>query len=184
MSHPFYEIDDFSELIPIREAWKTMRDEAMEHIDSFYPVEDERNESKNWFYMPLNPATDDISAQGSILIARICKWQDKFKKTREICDSIHNCGYIYSLLGPLGHIAPHREGRNYVTGILGLNLKDPCKIRAGKEIRDLKQGEFTIFDFREDHEVWNFSNKSRLVLLISIPNRYKKSGFLNYIKEK
>ena len=184
MNYPFYKIDDFPELIPIQESWEAIRDEAMEYIDSFYPIEDERNETGNWSFMPLKPATDDMDNHGDYLSDKVEEWKDKFGKTREICESIDNCGYSFSVLGPRGHIAPHSHGRNYVTAILGLDLEAPCKVRAAKKIEDFKQGEFTIFDFREEHEVWNFSNKNRLVMLLAIPNRHQKSGFLNYIKEK
>ena len=43
----FYEIEDFPELIPIRDTWKAIRDEAMEHINSFYMVGEDIPDDRN-----------------------------------------------------------------------------------------------------------------------------------------
>ena len=189
-SYPFYEIDNFPELIPLRDAWKEIRDEALEHIDSFYVVgetiPDDRNTTGQWKMMPVKPASDDLTLdnhQGGDIAEKMELWKDEFPKLREMCDAIDGNEYCLSLLGPGGHIAAHSHGRNRVSAILGLDVPRLCYLRVGTKVRSTVNGEFNIFAFREKHEAWNGSDKARLVLLISLPNRYNKSGILNYIKE-
>ena len=188
----FYEIEDFPELIPIRDTWKSIRDEAMEHINSFYmvgeDVPDDRNTKNKWRMMPVKPATDDLTyniESGGNMVERIEKWKDKFTILRNLCDAIPGCNeYCLSLLESGGHIGAHSHGRNNVSCILGLDVPKLCYLRVGKCVRITENGKFNIFPFREKHEAWNGSDKGRLVLLVTLPNRYEKSGFLNYIKEK
>ena len=52
----------------------------------------------------------------------------------------------------MGYIAPHSHGRNYVTAILGLDVTAPCKIRAGKRIKDFKEGEPPRFILWRPHK--------------------------------
>ena len=184
-----YTIEQFPELLPVQKAWKEIRDEAMKHIDSFYmvgaDVPDERNTKNKWKMMPVKPATDDINLdieQGGKLTEQIEEWQDEFPRLREICEAVPNCKeYCLSLLEPGGHIASHSHGRNNVSCILGLDVPDFCTLRVGSETAHYENGKFVIFNFREKHEAWNQSDKNRLVLLISLPNRHEQSGYLKYL---
>ena len=176
ISHPFYPLNKFPELYVLKDSWEIIRDEALEHIDSFYSIEDARNLTNNWHYMPLSPEPDDIEMFGDKLMNKVNKWSSKFTKTREICEGVDNVGYVFSLLGPKGHIKSHNHELNFVSAILGLDLKEPCLFRAGDQYVCIKEGQFTVFDYTVEHEAWNYSDKNRLVLLISLVNKYQKSA--------
>lgn len=72
----------------------------------------------------------------------------------------------FSRLAPGTHIKPH-EG--WVTtvyrGHLGLVVPDGCGLRVGSTTRTWAPGELLIFDDTVNHEAWNRSPSTRIVLL-------------------
>ena len=168
MSYPFYSLSLFPGLEELKKHWELIRDEALEHLDSFYPMKDDRNITGNWSYMPLKPEPDDQQILGEALMEKVRKHEDKFPQTRRLCESVNNEGYVFSLLGPRGHIGAHSHELEFVSAILGLKLREPCVFRVGSQNTRIREGEFTIFDYRVEHEAWNPSDEDRLVLLISL----------------
>lgn len=74
---------------------------------------------------------------------------------------------MFSILQPGAYIKPHRDYSNiYLTYHLGLIIPENCGIRVGGEERRWKEGEALIFDTSYEHEAWNNSNHSRLILLV------------------
>jgi len=49
---------------------------------------------------------------------------------------------------------------------LGLVVPTACGLRVGSETRSWRDGECLIFDDTIEHEAWNRSEKSRLILLL------------------
>lgn len=49
---------------------------------------------------------------------------------------------------------------------LGLVVPESCGLRVGKEVRSWVEGKCLIFDDTVEHEAWNHSNQSRVVLLL------------------
>tara|TARA_R100001530_G_scaffold110444_1_gene77759 strand:- start:170 stop:724 length:555 start_codon:yes stop_codon:yes gene_type:complete len=183
--YPFFTIDDFPELKPVQDSWKEIRDEVITYLDSFYKVEDERNTTGRWFNLPISPASDDMALdrrQGGNLDKKVDKWKDEFPRTRELCSNLTGVNeFVFSLLGPDGHIGSHSHGRNCVSAVLGLDVPDYCTLRVKDKTEHYENGKFVIFNFREKHEAWNQSDRDRLVLLISLPNRHEQSGYLRYL---
>lgn len=76
---------------------------------------------------------------------------------------------LYSLLRPGTHIAPH-HGLLNTRLICHLPLLAPegCALRVGSETRPWRFGEMLIFDDSIEHEAWNRSGDTRVVLLFEI----------------
>jgi beta-hydroxylase len=73
----------------------------------------------------------------------------------------------FSSLAPETHIAPHFGVSKAVLRChLGVIVPDECTIRVDKETRSYQEGKCLIFDDTFEHEVWNKSDKTRIVLLI------------------
>ena len=72
----------------------------------------------------------------------------------------------FSRLAPGAHIEPHV---GWVTTVyrahLGLVVPPDCALRVGDETRAWREGETLIFDDTTEHEAWNRSRESRIVLL-------------------
>ena len=87
----------------------------------------------------------------------------------------------FSSLAPGTHILPHEGYINTVLRChLGLIVPDGCSIRVGSETKTWEEGKCLIFDDTVEHEVWNHSNFSRIILLID----FKKSNFSNWLNSE
>jgi ornithine lipid ester-linked acyl 2-hydroxylase len=73
----------------------------------------------------------------------------------------------FSALAPGTHIAPHT---GYPDGVLrchlGLVIPSDCAIRVGDTTRTWQEGKCLIFDDTLEHEAWNKSDRTRVILLL------------------
>jgi aspartyl/asparaginyl beta-hydroxylase (cupin superfamily) len=76
---------------------------------------------------------------------------------------------LFSILKPGTRIAPHNGFLNTrLICHLPLIVPDNCAIRVGNETRTWKTGEMMIFDDSIEHEAWNESEETRVVLIFDI----------------
>ncbi len=76
---------------------------------------------------------------------------------------------MFSLLEPRTHIPAHRGMLNArLIGHLPLIVPPECAMRVGPETRAWQEGVLTIFDDSVEHEAWNNSDETRVVLLFDI----------------
>lgn len=77
---------------------------------------------------------------------------------------------MFSLLAPDTHIPAHYGMLNSrLIAHLPLIVPGGCAMRVGDETRAWTQGELAIFDDSVNHEAWNRSSETRVVLLFDIP---------------
>ncbi|MDF5721898.1 MAG: aspartyl/asparaginyl beta-hydroxylase domain-containing protein [Rhizonema sp. PD37] len=75
----------------------------------------------------------------------------------------------FSSLAPGTHIHPHfASDKSYLRCHLGLIVPDNCALRVGDQTKSWKEGKCFIFDDSFEHEAWNKSDKTRIVLLIDV----------------
>jgi Aspartyl/Asparaginyl beta-hydroxylase len=76
---------------------------------------------------------------------------------------------LWSLLKPGTHIQPH-HGLLNTRLICHIPLIAPgnCALRVGNEVREWRTGQALIFDDSFEHEAWNKSDQTRVVLLFEI----------------
>ncbi len=76
---------------------------------------------------------------------------------------------LFSLLRPGAHIPPH-NGLVNTRLICHLPVIDPgmCRLRVGNETRDWVEGKAWAFDDSIEHEAWNGSDKTRVILLFDV----------------
>ena len=73
----------------------------------------------------------------------------------------------FSSLAPGTYIGPHFGITKVVLRChLGVIVPDECAIRVDKETRSWQEGKCLIFDDTFEHEAWNKSDQTRIVLLI------------------
>ena len=73
---------------------------------------------------------------------------------------------FFSLLKPTTHIKPHFGVANIKVAFhLPLLVPDHCQIRVGRETRSWEAGKCLIFDDSFEHEAWNKSAETRIVLI-------------------
>lgn len=76
---------------------------------------------------------------------------------------------LFSLLKPGARIAPHTGFINTrLICHLPLIVPDNCALRVGNETRPWQAGKMLIFDDTIEHEAWNRSDQTRVVLIFDI----------------
>lgn len=79
---------------------------------------------------------------------------------------------FFSILAPGKHIPPHRGPYKGVMRYhLGLRVPEPrtqCRIRVGDEVRYWEEGKSLLFDDTHEHEVWNDTEGTRVVLFMDV----------------
>ena len=76
---------------------------------------------------------------------------------------------IYSLLQPGAHIPAHTgEVNTRLICHLPLVVPPDCALRVGNETRAVVEGRAWVFDDTIEHEAWNRSNQTRVILLFEV----------------
>lgn len=86
-------------------------------------------------------------------------------------DRIDGCtpSVLFSRLAPRTHIPPHHGMLNTrLICHLPLILPGDCALRVGNDVRPWKMGESLVFDDSVEHEAWNDSDETRVILLYEI----------------
>ncbi|MDX2220081.1 MAG: aspartyl/asparaginyl beta-hydroxylase domain-containing protein [Burkholderiales bacterium] len=76
---------------------------------------------------------------------------------------------LFSLLKPGAHIPSHCGLANIrLIGHLPVVTPSGCFLRVGNETREWTQGKAWLFDDSIEHEAWNRSNETRIILLFEV----------------
>ncbi|PZU07514.1 aspartyl/asparaginyl beta-hydroxylase domain-containing protein [Sphingomonas sp.] len=76
---------------------------------------------------------------------------------------------MFSVLRPHTHIPPHNGMLNTrLICHLPLIVPDGCRLRVGNHVRTVEAGRMMIFDDSIQHEAWNDSDETRIVLIFEI----------------
>lgn len=76
---------------------------------------------------------------------------------------------LFSVLKPGTRIAPHHGYLNSrLICHLPLVVPPGCFLRVGNETRELRKGRAWVFDDTIEHEAWNSSNETRVILIVDI----------------
>ncbi len=76
---------------------------------------------------------------------------------------------LFSLLQPGAHIPPHNGLVNTrLICHLPLIVPEQCTFRVGNELRDWRKGHAWLFDDTIEHEAWNRSAATRVILLLDV----------------
>ena len=79
---------------------------------------------------------------------------------------------MFSILSPHKHILPHcgpyKGVLRYHLGLIVPEDAENCRIRVGDDIRHWEPGKPLIFDDVFNHEVWNDTDETRVVLFVDV----------------
>ena len=79
---------------------------------------------------------------------------------------------MISILSPRKHILDHRGPYKgvlrYHLGLIVPSDAEACRIRVGEDIRHWQEGKSLIFDDTFNHEVWNDTDETRVVLFVDV----------------
>ena len=85
----------------------------------------------------------------------------------------HGPEVLYSVFTPGTHLLPHRGVTNTrLVSHLPLLVPEDCAINVGGELHHWQEGRVVVFDDTFEHEAWNRSKKTRVVMIYDIWNPY------------
>lgn len=83
----------------------------------------------------------------------------------------HGPETLYSVFTPGTHLLPHHGVTNTrLVAHLPLLVPPDCALRVGGEIHAWREGELVVFDDTYEHEAWNRSDRTRVVLIFDVWN--------------
>lgn len=85
----------------------------------------------------------------------------------------HGPEVLYSVFTPGTHLLPHRGVTNVrQVGHLPLMVPEDCLLNVGGEPHHWQEGRVVVFDDTYEHEAWNRSTKTRVVMIFDVWNPY------------
>jgi len=85
----------------------------------------------------------------------------------------HGPEVLYSVFSPGTHLLPHCGVTNTrVTSHLPLLIPEDCALRVGGEEHHWREGEVVVFDDTYEHEAWNHSSRTRVVMIFDMWNPF------------
>ncbi|WP_217705744.1 aspartyl/asparaginyl beta-hydroxylase domain-containing protein [Peristeroidobacter soli] len=83
----------------------------------------------------------------------------------------HGPEVLFSVFTAGTHLLPHRGVTNSrLVGHLPLLVPPDCALNVGGEVHEWREGRAVIFDDTYEHEAWNRSDRTRVVLIFDIWN--------------
>ena len=80
---------------------------------------------------------------------------------------------LYSVFTPGTHLLPHRGVTNTrLVAHLPLMVPEDCALNVGGEVHAWQEGRVVVFDDTYEHEAWNRSKKTRVVLIFDLWSPY------------
>jgi aspartate beta-hydroxylase len=85
----------------------------------------------------------------------------------------HGPEVLFSVFTPGTHLLPHRGVTNTrLVAHLPLMVPDDCALKVGGELHAWQEGRVVVFDDTYEHEAWNRSSKTRVVLIFDLWSPY------------
>jgi len=179
---PFYDRAPFPWLAELEAATDAIREEL-----AIVMREDQARFAPYIQYRPGDPVNQWTELNHSSAWSTFFLWRDGVRQhancarcpnTAALLERLplaHQRGYgptaMFSVLAPNTHIPPHTGSANTrLICHLPLILPEKCSFRVGNETRDWKMGEAWVFDDTIEHEAWNNSGQTRVILIFDVWN--------------
>ncbi len=171
-------------------AWFDLLESATEEIaaEAVAALASERSEFRPYVdfppgtpvdeWAPLNHSTDwsvyELWHDGTAIDAH----QARCPRTSEVLAKLPLCeipgyapGAYFSVMKPRTRLPPH-TGTTNTRSIVHLPLVVPegCALRVGSDTRAVRKGQAWAFDDSIEHEAWNDSDETRIILIFDIWN--------------
>jgi len=126
---------------------------------------------------PRHAGTNGWSLEGDVKAAESTPSLYRFRllvpahSTTKLEVREHGPEVLFSVFTPGTHLLPHRGVTNTrLVGHLPLMVPEDCALKVGGELHQWQEGQVVIFDDTYEHEAWNRSDKTRVVMIFDIWN--------------
>jgi len=167
----FFENDRFPWIAEVEANWRTIRAELEKVLEDREALPNFQDISKDQIEI-----TDDDDWKTFFLYGFGFKAKlgaEMCPQTAALMEQIPGMKTaMYSILSPRKHILDHRGPYKgvlrYHLGLIVPQEKEACRIRVGEDVRHWAEGESMIFDDTYNHEVWNDTDETRVVLFVDV----------------
>jgi beta-hydroxylase len=167
----FFPDERFSWVEEIERNWTTIREEAERLLEDRDSLANFQDISKDQIEITDDDRWKTFFLYGFGFEAKL--GVQMCPKTAELmCQVPGMTTAMFSILSPRKHILDHRGPYKgvlrYHLGLIVPEQAEQCRIRVGEDIRHWEQGRSLIFDDTFNHEVWNDTDETRVVLFVDV----------------
>jgi aspartyl/asparaginyl beta-hydroxylase (cupin superfamily) len=164
-SKTFYDNDDFEWIRPLESSFGIVKEELLSLLKS---ESKEFKQYKTEFANLLEGwNTFNFFIHGQ-RVEENCKRCPKTVALLESLPRFEKQHIMFSALNPHAHLPAHYGPMNGILRAhLPLIVPKGCRIRVGNDVRTWEEGKVLVFDDSYNHEVWNDSDQTRIVLFVN-----------------
>ena len=167
----FFDNDRFPWIAHVEGNWQTIRDELLTLLEDHDALPNFQEISKDQIEI-----TDDDRWKTFFLFGYGFKTRlgaELCPQTAALMEQIPGMTTaMFSILSPRKHILDHRGPYKgvlrYHLGLIVPEDAESCRIRVGEDFRHWREGESMVFDDTYNHEVWNDTDETRVVLFVDV----------------
>ncbi len=167
----FFELERFPWVAHVEANWTVIREELERVLDDHAGLANFQDISKDQIEI-----TDDDRWKTFFLYGYGFKAKlgvEMCPRTAALMEQIPGMKTaMFSILSPRKHILDHRGPYKgvlrYHLGLIVPRDAEACRIRVGEDIRHWEEGKSMIFDDTFNHEVWNDTDETRVVLFVDV----------------
>jgi len=167
----FFELDRFPWVAGIEESWEVIREEVERLLEDQAALPNFQDISKDQVEITDDDRWKTFFLYGYGFEAKL--GVEMCPRTAALMREIPGMRTaMISILSPRKHILDHRGPYKGVLRYhLGLIVPEDaarCRIRVGEDIRHWEAGKSMMFDDTFNHEVWNDTDETRVVLFVDV----------------
>jgi len=167
----FFPLERFPWVAHIEANWETIRDEVLQLLEVQVELPNFQDISKDQIEI-----TDDDHWKTFFLYGfgfKVKLGVEMCPQTAALMEQIPGMKTaMFSILSPRKHILDHRGPYKgvlrYHLGLIVPQDAEACRIRVGEDYRHWEAGRSMIFDDTYNHEVWNDTDETRVVLFVDV----------------
>jgi beta-hydroxylase len=167
----FFPIERFPWVAHIEANWTTIREELERVLENHEALPNFQDISKDQIEITDDDRWKTFFLYGYGFKAKL--GTEMCPRTAELMRQIPGMKTaMFSILSPRKHILDHRGPYKgvlrYHLGLIVPRDAEACRIRVGEDIRHWDEGKSMIFDDTFNHEVWNDTDETRVVLFVDV----------------
>ncbi len=167
----FFPLERFPWVAEIEESWQVIREEVEQLLEHQAALPNFQDISKDQVEITDDDRWKTFFLYGYGFEAKL--GVEMCPRTAALMRRIPGMSTaMISILSPRKHILDHRGPYKgvlrYHLGLVVPEDAESCRIRVGDDVRHWQEGRSMIFDDTFNHEVWNDTDETRVVLFVDV----------------
>ena len=167
----FFANDRFAWIAQVEAHWETIREELMGVLEDREALPNFQDISKDQIEITDDDRWKTLFLYGYGFEAKL--GVELCPRTAALMRQIPGMTTaMFSILSPRKHILDHRGPYKgvlrYHLGLIVPRDAQACRIRVGEDVRYWQEGKSMVFDDTYNHEVWNDTDETRVVLFVDV----------------